>query len=89
VGGILYSARTAMELPDLLGRATATGDLTEFAQRYSDREVGVADTLAHGVHFSVLCSEDVAFATDRDIVEATSGTFIGRYLFDQYRHACG
>ena len=89
VRGILYSASTAMELPDLLGRATATGDLTEFAQRYFDREVGFAGTLAHGVHFSVLCSEDVAFPTERDIVEATSGTFIGRYLFDQYRLACG
>lgn len=88
VRGILYNARTGLQLPDLLGRAVATRDLNEFAQRYFDREVGFERTLAHGLHFSVFCSEDVPFPTERDIVEATSGTFLGRYLFDEYRHAC-
>ena len=88
VRGILYNARTALELPDLLGRAAASGDLSEFAQRYFDRQVGFEGRLAYGVHFSVFCSEDVAFPTEREIVEATSGTFIGRYLFDEYRNAC-
>lgn len=88
VRGILYYARTALELPDLLGHAAATGDLSEFAQRYLDRELGFADSLAHGVHFSVFCAEDVPFPTEREIEEATSGTFLGRYLFDEYRHAC-
>lgn len=88
VRGILYNARTALELPDMLGRAAASGDLSEFAQRYFDREIGFEGRLAYGVHFSVLCSEDVAFPTGREIEEATAGTFIGRYLFDEYRNAC-
>jgi len=88
VRGILYSARTAPELPDLLGRAIATGSLDEFAQRYYDREARFADGFAHGLHFSVFCAEDVPFPTEQDIVDATEGTFLGRYLFDEYRHAC-
>ena len=88
VRGMLYNARTALELPDILGRAATTGRLDEFAQRYFDREAGFVGRLALGLHFSVLCSEDVAFPTEREIVEATSGTFIGRYLFDEYRQAC-
>jgi len=88
VRGILYSARTAPELPDLLGRAIATGSLDEFAQRYYDREARFADGFAHGLHFSVFCAEDVPFPTEQDIVDATEGTFLGCYLFDEYRHAC-
>jgi pimeloyl-ACP methyl ester carboxylesterase len=88
VRGILYEAGTALRLPDMLGRAVSSGSLDEFAQRYFDREVRFEATLAHGLHFSVLCSEDVPFPAERDIVEATKGTFMGRYLFDEYRHAC-
>ena len=88
VRGLLYNARTALELPDMLGRAVTTGRLDEFAQRYFDREAGFVGRLALGLHFSVLCAEDVPFPTEREIEEATSGTFIGRYLFDEYRQAC-
>lgn len=88
VRGILYSARTALQLPDMLGRAASTGNLDEFAQRYFDREVGFETGFAHGLHLSVLCAEDVPFPTEREIQEATSGTFMGRYLFDEYRQAC-
>jgi pimeloyl-ACP methyl ester carboxylesterase len=88
VRGMLYDARAALRLPDLLGRAVATGRLDEFAQRYFDREAGFVGRLEHGVHFTVLCAEDVPFPTEREIEEATSGTFIGRYLFDEYRNAC-
>jgi pimeloyl-ACP methyl ester carboxylesterase len=88
VRGMLYDARTALQLPDLLGRAATTGRLDEFAQRYFDRETGFVGRLEHGVHFTVLCAEDVPFPTEREIVEATTGTFIGRYLFDEYRNAC-
>ena len=35
-----------------------------------------------------LCPEDVNVATEQEIVKATSGTFLGRYLFDEYRNAC-
>jgi pimeloyl-ACP methyl ester carboxylesterase len=88
VRGLLYNVRTALQLPDMLGRAAATGRLDEFAQRYFDREAGFVGRLMLGLHFSVLCPEDVAFPTEREIADATSGTFIGRYLFDEYRGAC-
>jgi pimeloyl-ACP methyl ester carboxylesterase len=72
----------------MLHRAAATGNLDEFAQRYFDREVRFERTLAFGLHFSVFCAEDIPFAAEREIVEATEGTFLGRYLFDEYRQAC-
>ncbi len=36
----------------------------------------------------MLCAEDVPFATDAEIEQAAAGTFLGRYLFDEYRQAC-
>jgi pimeloyl-ACP methyl ester carboxylesterase len=89
VRGILYGGGAVVaELPGLLGRAAADGDFSEFAQRYFDRESAIEAGIALGVHLSVFCAEDVPFAADREIGEATSGTFLGRYLFDEYRGAC-
>ena len=44
--------------------------------------------IAEGLHLSVLCAEDVPFASDSEIDAATANTFLGRYLFDEYRAAC-
>jgi len=89
VRGILYDAGAVATLPGLIRRAAATGDLSEFAQRYWNRRVSLDATLALGQHLSVLCSEDVPFVDDQEIAPATSGTFLGRYLVDEYRRACG
>jgi pimeloyl-ACP methyl ester carboxylesterase len=88
VRGILYDATAVTALPDMIGRAAKTGDLNEFAQRYWNRRVGFDNTLALGQHLSVLCSEDVPFVNEADIAPATDGTFLGRYLVDEYRRAC-
>ena len=44
--------------------------------------------IALGMHLSVFCAEDLPFATEQDGRTATAGTFLGTYLFDQYRAAC-
>jgi pimeloyl-ACP methyl ester carboxylesterase len=89
VRGMLYSADMVSRLPDLVAKAADTGDVSEFARAYWSREVSMENRLAFGLHLSVLCAEDVPFPSEADIASATAGTFLGRYLFDDYRAACG
>ena len=88
VRGILYDWNAFQTLPDMVGRAAASGDLTEFAEAYWRRRVRFDDTLALGMYLSVVCAEDVPFVRDADIEAASTGTFLGRYLVDEYRAAC-
>jgi pimeloyl-ACP methyl ester carboxylesterase len=81
IRGLLYGRGPAVEaLPDMIAHALATGDLSQFAQQYLDREVRMEASLAFGVHFSVLCAEDVPFIADADIPSATAGTFLASAL---------
>jgi pimeloyl-ACP methyl ester carboxylesterase len=88
VRGLLYSARAVSGLPDLIGRAASTNDLREFAQAYWERELEFSHDFAYGVHWSVLCAEDVAFVRPADVETATARTFLGRYVIDEYLGAC-
>jgi pimeloyl-ACP methyl ester carboxylesterase len=88
VRGLLYNPWAVSLLPEMLGRAAATQDLREFAQAYWERELEFSHDFAHGVHWSVLCAEDVAFVTEADIGPATAKTFLGRYVIDEYRQVC-
>lgn len=88
VRGILYRADSVPRLPDMIGRAAASGDFGEFAEAYWSRDVNLDQAIAFGTHLSVFCAEDVPFPTEADIDQATAGTFLGRYLFDEYRNAC-
>ena len=86
--GMLYEPRAVFELPAHIARGAATGDVTPFAQAYAERASRLHRTLAHGMHLSVQCSEDVARIRDEEIDPATAGTFLGRYVVDEYRRAC-
>jgi pimeloyl-ACP methyl ester carboxylesterase len=88
VRGLLYRANAARTLPGVISRAARSGSLDEFARAYYEREVAFEADLAYGMHLSVFCAEDVPFATEAEIESATTGTFMGRYLFDEYRNAC-
>ena len=88
VRGILYDSEAAARLPEMIHRAAATGDLSAFAQRYWARAVTLERVIAHGLHLSVLCPEDVALVQEAELEARTRGTFLGRYLFDEYREAC-
>jgi pimeloyl-ACP methyl ester carboxylesterase len=88
VRGILYAADSVSRLPDMIGRAAASGDFGEFAAAYWSRDVALDRAIAFGTHLSVFCAEDVPFPSEADIDQATAGTFLGRYLFDEYRNAC-
>ena len=86
IRGMLYNA--PWQMLEMVHHAAETGDVSPIAQRYLDRQARIEGTQTLGLHFSVLCPEDVNVATEQDIVKATSGTFLGRYLFDEYRGAC-
>ena len=88
VRGIMYSPAAVTRLPDMVGRAAASGDISDFATAYWSREVGFERSFAYGLHFSVFCAEDIPFPTEADIAQATANTFLGRYLFDEYRNMC-
>ena len=88
VRGILYNPDAVRTLPDVIGRSAATGNVDAFAQRYFVREVVMGRSIALGLHLSVFCSEDMPFATEADARQQTAGTFLGTYLFDDYRAAC-
>lgn len=86
--GRMYDARAVFDLPGQIARAAATGDVAAFAQAYWERAVRIHRTLAHGMHLSVLCGEDVVRVDDGEIGRTTAGTFLGRYLIDEYKRAC-
>jgi pimeloyl-ACP methyl ester carboxylesterase len=88
IRGILYSAAMIRDLPDWIGRAARTDDVSEFAQRYWERQLQFSRSFSTGLHLSILCSEDAAFIGDADITPAVTGTFLGRYVIDEYRNAC-
>lgn len=88
VRGLLYNANAVSRLPDMISRAASTGDFREFADYYWSRDATMDRAIAFGTHLTVFCAEDVPFPTEADITAATSGTFLGRYLFDEYRGAC-
>jgi pimeloyl-ACP methyl ester carboxylesterase len=88
VRGMLYQRGITASLAGLIHTAAATGNVDGFAQAYAERASRISRSLALGLHLSVLCSEDVPFASDDEIAQATASTFLGRYLFDEYRAAC-
>lgn len=88
VRGVLYQSRSLVDLPGLIHRAAETGDLHPIAQAYWQRQVGVRPLVAMGVHFGVYCSEDLPFIAADEVSSFTDGTFVGRYLYEQYQGAC-
>ncbi|HEX5069687.1 MAG TPA: alpha/beta hydrolase [Vicinamibacterales bacterium] len=88
IRGMLYNAGAPNEIPAMITRAAATGDLSAFAQRYWSRAVSMNRSISYGMHLSVLCPEDVNALTDAQVKAETAGTRIGSYIVDEYRTAC-
>ncbi len=84
--GLLY--RRAAEVPLMLSRAAA-GEWQPLADYYLQRSgwVSASDDQA-GMHFSVICAEDVARLDDEIIARETEGTFLGDYLIGGYANVC-
>ena len=84
--GLLY--QRAAEVPSLLGRAAA-GDWQPLADYYLQRSGWVSQEGGFaGMHFSVLCAEDIARVDAETIARETAGTFLGDYLIGGYARLC-
>jgi len=84
--GLLYGR--AGEVPAMVD-AAAKGAWQPLADYYVRRSSWVSDPEGEaGMHFSVLCAEDISRVTDEAIASETSGTFLGDYLISGYAQAC-
>ena len=88
VRGIIYRSRSLAKLPFMIHQAAEAGDIQPFAQAFWQRQVGLRAYVAMGVHFGIYCAEDLPFINEKEVAGFTDGSFVGRYLYDQYQGAC-
>lgn len=87
IRGILYSPALAAMLPYVLDRAEHGDASPLFALSLAIGE-SAEESMAQGMLFSVVCSEDVPFLDDATIARETAGTFLGDTVVDVFRDAC-
>jgi pimeloyl-ACP methyl ester carboxylesterase len=73
---MMYSWDISRMLPSLIHQAFK-GDYEKFAQYGMEVNRGVLKTLSLGMLLSVTCAEDLERITEEEIVEFTSGTYMG------------
>ncbi len=84
--GLLY--QRAAEVPSLLDRA-AGGEWQPLADYYLQRSAWVGGGgFVAGMHFSVLCAEDISRVDEEIIARETAGTFLGDHLIGGYARVC-
>ena len=88
VRGVLYRVDLSQQLAARIAEAASTGNLDWFAGRYYSRAADFEEDFADGLHLGAVCNEELVWIKDTDIGPATSGSFIGTYLVDEYRAAC-
>jgi pimeloyl-ACP methyl ester carboxylesterase len=86
---LIYSDRTASLLPLFIHEAQATGNFAPLAAQAEMVRQQLEDTLAYGMHNSVVCSEDLPFldpkAVDRGALDRT---FLGSAMLDGLLAIC-
>lgn len=82
----LYSPQVAALLPLLIERAEQ-GDFQGFLALGQMNE-GMAETMAEGMHFSVVCSEDAPRISPGSIAQESDGTFLGAEAADWRAKTC-
>ncbi len=87
VASALYSPLTTSMLPELLTRA----ERDDFQGLVALAMVGdsAAENMSVGMHFSVICAEDVPRITEAEFDAVTTNTLFGRHLMRQTVEACG
>ena len=84
--GLLY--RRSGEVPAMVTGA-ARGEWQPLADYYLQRSSWVSDPEGEaGMHFSVICAEDISRTTQETIAQKTAGTFLGDYLIGGYARVC-
>jgi pimeloyl-ACP methyl ester carboxylesterase len=84
---MLYQPGATRWLPLLLHRSAA-GDFGAFVTVAFQTFRAVDDSIARGMHLSVLCGEDLPFVTDAAVERELAGTVYGASRLAAYRRAC-
>lgn len=87
VASALYAPLTTSMLPELLARA----ERDDYQGLVALATLGdsVAENMSVGMHFSVICAEDVPRITDAELAAATAHSIFGRHLMWQTVETCG
>ena len=86
IRGPLYLPAATAVLPHALARARR-GDYAPLVALNTMLSSAIEADFAEGMHFSVMCAEDVAALTDADL-KAVAATRAGTQFIDQYRAIC-
>jgi len=85
---LAYAPASAALLPHLIHEG-ARGNLSPLTAQIMMIEASMVESLAIGMHHSVVCAEDMPFVTDADIDrEALGATFMGEQQIDMLREIC-
>ncbi|MBI1763192.1 MAG: alpha/beta fold hydrolase [Acidobacteria bacterium] len=84
---LLYQPATSRWVPLLVHQAAA-GEFGLFASVAYQSFRGIEDVIARGMHFSVVCGEDLPFITDADLAREKAGSFYGAARVQAYRKVC-
>jgi pimeloyl-ACP methyl ester carboxylesterase len=66
----------------------AQGDLAPLVQMAIENGLGLDDSLATGLEYSVTCAEDLPFITEEMTRKETAGTYLGDYRVRQQKAVC-
>jgi pimeloyl-ACP methyl ester carboxylesterase len=84
---MLYTPEYSKTLPLLL-RQSSRGDFVAFVSMGYLYFRGFDDLIARGMHFCVVCAEDLPFITDADIAREMTGTLYGDDRMKAYQRLC-
>jgi len=85
--GVLYQQDLASLVPLLVDRA-ARGDFAPFVAATAGLDTGFSRSMSFGLTFSVLCAEDLPFATREEMIEEARGTFLGPQVALDFARIC-
>lgn len=83
----LYQPQTSRWVPLFVHQAAA-GEFSVFATVAFQTFRSIEDGILRGMHFSVVCGEDLPFVTDADIAREKAGSFYGEGRVQVYRKVC-
>ena len=85
---LTYAPSSAALLPHLIHQG-AEGNLAPLTAQIMMIEASMYESLAIGMHHSVVCAEDMPFVTEADIDrDALADTFMGEQQIDMLREIC-
>ena len=85
---LAYSAWGAALLPSMLDDAIEAGHFAPFARQAELQGRTLADTLATGMHYSVICTEDLPFMDEASARRQARDTFLGEQPLAAQIAAC-